>query len=338
MNYQYKNLFIVLAGLLIVGLIGLTWFFFNEEPSQSEKILEERQTTQSLEKKEETEKKINTEVIDPEKIEQGCPEKDCIPSIDEPKFEAVENAGDWLEDEDLIFGVEIQGIVRGYPQKILNWHEIVNDSIKGEPIAVTFCPLCGSAFAFRRIVNSQEVDFGVSGKLYNSNLIMYDRTEENYWQQETGLAIVGPAVERDEKLETVPMISLNWNDWKELYPDSEILSKETGYTRDYDQYPYNTYEEDGRLLFGVENEDDRLPLKEPGYGFTVDENYKFYTEEVLKEMDTIEDTIGSTEVTVEYNNGKVLAVNQETQEEIVPVRTFWFAFAAFHPGVEVYSD
>jgi hypothetical protein len=233
--------------------------------------------------------------------------------------------------------VEIQGIVRGYPQRILNWHEIVNDSIKGEPIAVTFCPLCGSAFTFQRIVNGQEVDFGVSGKLYNSNLIMYDRTEENYWQQETGEAIVGPAVEREEKLETVPMISLNWKDWKELYPDSEILSRETGYTRNYDQYPYNTYEEDGELLFGVENEDNRLPLKEPGYGFTVGDNHKFYTEEDLKNAGTIEDTIGNTRVTVEYNNGKVLAINQETEEEIIPVRTFWFAFAAFHPGVEIYG-
>jgi hypothetical protein len=271
-------------------------------------------------------------------IEQGCPRRDCIPSIEDPVFESQQNADSWLNDDDLVFGLELNNVKRVYPQRILNWHEIVNDNLGGRNVAVTFCPLCGSAVTFDRAVNGQVVEFGVSGKLYNSNLIMYDRTEESYWQQETGVAISGPAGDRNEKLEFIPMSTVTWGDWKEIHNESQVLSRDTGFTRDYARYPYGTYEEDGEIYFGIQNSDDRLPVKEPGFGFTIEDNYKFYREKDIKSLGIINDTIGEFDVTVRYNSGVVTLIkdNQESKE-IIPIRTFWFAFAAFHPDTEIYK-
>jgi hypothetical protein len=231
----------------------------------------------------------------------------------------------------------------------LNWHEIVNDTIAGEPIAITFCPLCGSSLAFRREVNGQATTFGVSGKLFNSNLIMYNRiddtqqSQQSYWQQETGQAIIGPAATRGEELEFVVMSSTTWQNWKELHPQTEVLSRDTGFdsyqaANRYDQYPYGTYEQDGELYFGIENEDTRLPLKEPGFGFTLEGESKFYTTESLQNQVTIQDTLAGIEVEVQYNNGAVIMTVKDNLEQIVPIGTFWFAFAAFHPNTQIYNN
>ncbi len=130
---------------------------------------------------------------------QGCfGGKDCIPSIDKPQFESAQSAS-WLRDSDVVFAIDYMGAQRAYPQRIMNWHEIVNDTIAGDPIVVTFCPLCGSALAFERKVDGVITEFGVSGKLHNSDLVMYDRYEGNLWQQITGEGIVGNAARRNAK-------------------------------------------------------------------------------------------------------------------------------------------
>ena len=135
---------------------------------------------------------------------QGCPRKDCIPSINYPKFTLGKSVA-WLSDSDIVFGISYMGIQRAYPQKILNWHEIVNDKVGDKYLAITFCPLCGSAVAFERIVDGMVTELGVSGKLHNSDLILYDRFEGNLWQQITGEAIVGPAARRNERLKYFPV-------------------------------------------------------------------------------------------------------------------------------------
>ncbi len=270
-------------------------------------------------------------------LSQGCPRRDCIPSLDNPNFESLEDADAWLEADDLVFGIEVNGESRAYPQRILNWHEIVNDTIQGEDIAVTFCPLCGSAIAFERQVDGQTTTFGVSGKLYNSNLVMYDRLEESYWQQETGVAIIGDAAVREEKLKPVPMASVFWEDWKESHPETQVLSRETGHTRDYDRYPYGSYEEDGDLYFGIENTDNRLPLKAPGFGFNIGESNKFYQTEDIPKDTQIDDVINGEQVIIRNQSG-IITMTTAAGEELVPIRTFWFAFAAFHPDAEIYSN
>ena len=130
-------------------------------------------------------------IVDPKKILGGGPPKDGIPSIDNPEFASVEEADKWIEGDELALAIIYRGVKRVYPHKIMVWHEIVNDTIDGDPILITYCPLCGSGIAYERRVNGQAVEFGTSGKLYNSNLLMYDRMTDSYWTQITGRAIVG---------------------------------------------------------------------------------------------------------------------------------------------------
>ncbi|MBI2617593.1 DUF3179 domain-containing protein [Candidatus Gottesmanbacteria bacterium] len=272
-----------------------------------------------------------------EDLLQGCFGKDCIPSINNPKFETAQDADTWLAPDDRVFALNFQSIIRAYPQKILNWHEIVNDNINGNPVAITFCPLCGSALAFERKVDGIITEFGVSGKLHNSDLVMYDRYEGNLWQQITGEAIVGPAARRNEKLVKVPIITVDWSQWKEEYPDTQVLSRNTGFSRNYDQYPYGAYEEDEKLLFGVKDLNRSLHIKSVVYGVELGDASKAYPEDVFEKNHRISDTIRGTPVTLEkQTNGEIAVTNTATGEEIIPIRLFWFAWAAFHPDTEIY--
>jgi len=268
---------------------------------------------------------------------QGCPVMDCIPSIEDPVFESAEAADRWLNHDDRIFAVYYQGIARAYPQRILNWHEIVNDWFEDVPVAVTFCPLCGSAVAFERRVDGIVTEFGVSGLLHNSDLVMYDRYEGSLWQQITGEAIVGKAARRDERLQQVPIITVNWQQWKEEHPDTAVLSRDTGFSRDYGRYPYGTYEEDDQLLFGVPGLDTSLQIKTVVYGIEVGDHSKAYPESAFDQSPVIEDTVGTTPVYLEREaDGTITVTNLQNGESIIPIRLFWFAWAAFHPDTEVY--
>ncbi|MFT5171490.1 MAG: hypothetical protein ACI9BD_001267 [Candidatus Marinamargulisbacteria bacterium] len=149
--------------------------------------------------------------IDASEVYQGCPQKDCIPSINKPKFETAKKAK-WLSDGAVVFGFLKDGEARAYPQQILNWHEIVNDRIGKSYFAITFCPLCGSAVAFERSVTGVVTEFGVSGQLHKSDLLMYDRFEGNLWQQITEKAVVGPAARRNEKLKLLSLATTTWGE------------------------------------------------------------------------------------------------------------------------------
>lgn len=273
-----------------------------------------------------------------EDLLQGCFGKDCIPSINNPLFETVQEADTWLAPDDRIFALDYNGVVRAYPQRIMNWHEIVNDDANGTPIAITFCPLCGSALAFERKVDGVITEFGVSGKLHNSDLVMYDRYEGNLWQQITGEAIVGPAARRSEELVKVPIITVPWNQWKIEHPDTQVLSRDTGFSRNYDAYPYGTYEQDDELYFGVKNLNKTLPLKTVVYGIEVNGVSKAYPETIFG-TEYWEDTVGG--VTIRFyrtDDGSVRFFRKDTNEEIIPIRLFWFAWAAFHPDTELYEN
>lgn len=276
--------------------------------------------------------------VKPEDLLQGCFGQDCIPSIDNAKFESV-NEASWLRDEDIVFAIDYKGIQRVYPQRILNWHEIVNDTLAGDPIAVTFCPLCGSALAYERKVDGVITEFGVSGKLHNSDLVMYDRYEGGLWQQITGEGIVGPAARRNERLKQVPIITTTWGEWKKEHPNTQVLSKDTGLVRNYDQYPYGTYEQDDQLLFGVKGLDKSLQIKTVVYGIEINGLSKAYQEGVFDEKLIIEDNIGDIPVRLEKKaSGEIEVTNLQTNENIIPIRLFWFAWAAFHPDTELYHE
>ncbi len=198
-----------------------------------------------------------------EEIVSGGPPKDGIPAIDRPRFESVRDAGRWLDARDPVMVVENGGVAKAYPLAILIWHEIVNDEVAGLPVAVTFCPLCNTALVFDRRLGGRVLDFGTTGRLRHSDLVMYDRQTETWWQQATGEAIVGALVGRE--LGRVPSNTLAWKTARELYPDLRVLSRQTGHDRPYGRNPYAGYDDPGgRPLLGFfsRDADPRLPAME----------------------------------------------------------------------------
>jgi hypothetical protein len=176
-------------------------------------------------------------LIDPADILSGGPPPDGIPPIDDPQFVSVAEADEWLNDPEPILVVDIDGDVRGYPMQILMWHEIVNDTVGGVPLAVTYCPLCNSAITFERTIRGVETTFGTSGSLYSSNLVMYDRATESLWNQLDGRATVGLLT--GETLAQVPSSTVSWEVFKETRPNGKVVDRDrTGATRPYGTNPY----------------------------------------------------------------------------------------------------
>lgn len=275
-------------------------------------------------------------IVDPKDIRGGGPPKDGIPSIDNPKFVTVEQADEWIQDNELVLAMIYKGVKRVYPLQIMVWHEIVNDNIGGDPILITYCPLCGSGIAYERTLDGESVEFGTSGKLYNSNLVMYDRKTDTYWSQIDGLAIVGELT--GTQLDSVSIDTVVWRDWKKAHPDSEVLSKETGHIRAYGQDPYGNYYEDSFLIFPVDNEDNRIHPKTVIFGIEVNGNFKAYRENDLKEKGAIEDIINGVNIKIERDEaGIVKIINLDTGKEIVKERDFWFAWYAFHPETSLFG-
>lgn len=207
-------------------------------------------------------------LIDLSEIVAGGPAPDGIPPLDHPRFEAVPEV-DWLEANEPVIAVERCGEARAYPLQVMTWHEIVNDEIAGEPLTITFCPLCNTAYAYvRPRVNDKVTTFGTSGKLYNSNLVMYDRATGSLWPQVLGQAVVGPLTGTQLERRRAQIVS--WDDFTQQFARGSVLSRETGFDRPYGDNPYPGYDEidnepyrfrgdvDGRLaaverVLGVEN-------------------------------------------------------------------------------------
>ncbi|MFQ6012484.1 MAG: DUF3179 domain-containing protein [Thermoplasmata archaeon] len=197
--------------------------------------------------------------------------KDSIPSIDAPRFVTAEEASAFVADEHIVFGLAAEGVVRAYPQRILVWHEIVNDTGGAAPLAITYCPLTGSQVAYRRApAGAEPLTFGVTGGLVNSNLLMYDRQTDSSWPQIFGHSIRGPL--RGTRLEALPLAWTTWARWRVRYPETEVLSTETGFLRNYQGDPYGSYDPlrgyyaDALVRFRVVCRDDRFHPKQPFVG------------------------------------------------------------------------
>lgn len=184
---------------------------------------------------------LPTPLVDPAEIISGGPPPDGIPAIDAPQFESVTDADSWLEATEPVVALDINGETRAYPVQILIWHEIVNDTVGGTPVAVTYCPLCNSAVTYERTIRGVETTFGTSGKLYASALVMYDRATESLWTHFDGRAVAG--VLTGEQLRPISSPLLAWSDFQDAYPDGQVLSRATGYGRDYGQNPYFGYDD-----------------------------------------------------------------------------------------------
>lgn len=198
----------------------------------------------------------------------GGPGKDGIPSIDDPRFTGPGAADNWLDDEDKVIGLYHNGVARAYPQPLLVWHEIVNGSVGGDKVAITYCPLTGTGVGFRR----GETELGVSGRLINSNLLMYDRDSDSYWPQILGAGVAGP--HRGDGLQEIRVIWTTWGNWKSVHPETEVLSRRTGFARNYRRDPYGSYNpreeyyaEDSKPLFPMPHTSRRYPPKHEIFGF-----------------------------------------------------------------------
>ena len=199
-------------------------------------------------------------------IFDGGPGKDGIPALSNPQFTNAQEAA-YLSDNDLVLGFVIDGEARAYPHNILDWHEIVNDSYDDLHMAVTYCPLTGTGIGWDREVSGTLTTFGVSGLLYNSNIIPYDRETDSNWSQMLLKAVNGPL--KGTPAETFNLLETRWDTWKSMYPETLVLSEETGYNRNYRRYPYGDYKTSNSLIFPVNNEDDRLHRKERVLGVLI---------------------------------------------------------------------
>jgi hypothetical protein len=212
---------------------------------------------------------LPTPIVDAQDLVSGGPPPDGIPAIDEPRFRSIEDAELSLADTEPVIVVDVNGEVRAYPVEIMMWHEIVNDVVGGVPVAVTYCPLCNSAVTYERTINGVEVTFGTSGKLYASALVMYDRQTESLWTHFDGRAIAG--VLTGHRLDPVPSPLLAWSDFKTAHPDGLVLSRETGFVRQYGRNPYYGYDdEDTRPFFLRGDVDDRAAVKQRVVGVEID--------------------------------------------------------------------
>lgn len=273
--------------------------------------------------------KTNTSItsIPLDKVLDGGPGKDGIPAIINPKFASIGEAKKWLKyDADGII-VTAGKITRFYPYNIIVWHEIINDKIEGKSLVVTFCPLCGSAIVFDAVIDGKSEQFGVSGKLYESNLLMYDKTTESLWSQIIGEAIVGDRT--GQKLVVYPSQVMSFKQAVEKYPNMEVLSKETGYSRSYDVSPYGDYDTNDKIYFPISINDTRLPAKKIMYIVNVGNNSVAFERSVLSESKEAVVSVAGEKISAKIIDGEIQVKNKEGK--IIPGYTaMWFSWAIHH--------
>lgn len=247
-----------------------------------------------------------------EEILSGGPPKDGIPAIDEPRFVGVEEADGWLEPREPMILLRVEDEARAYPLQVITWHEIVNDRVNGTPVVVTFCPLCNTAVAFEGTLDGRELTFGTTGRLRFSNLVMYDRQTESWWQQATGDAIAGELTDRQLKALPAPIVS--WDDFRSAHPGGEVLSRETGYNRSYGQNPYAGYDDVDSSPFLYEGPKTPGDLPPMARVITVDaeEEPVAYPYEVLRETPAVNDLVDGEPIAVLWQEGTASALDEQS--------------------------
>lgn len=278
---------------------------------------------------------LSDALVPVEQIEHGGPGRDGIPAISQPRFVGASQAG-FLDAADRVLGISLQGEHKAYPVRILNYHEIVNDRFGDTAVVVSYCPLCGTGMAFLAGKRGEDFNFGVSGLLYNSDVLLYDRQTESLWSQIRGQAIAGPL--KGQRLQQIPMEHTSWSDWRARYPQTRVLSLDTGYRRDYSRSPYAGYADSEHLMFGVSGIDRRFHPKERVIGVTLNGVAKAYPfSELSQGSGQLTDEVGGRSIRIVFDSvhraGRVYAGNKLIPSTI----GFWFAWYAFHPDTLVYQ-
>ncbi len=279
---------------------------------------------------------LNGALVPPEQILSGGPGRDGIPSLDDPVFVKAGDAT-FLREKDRVLGVEINGVARAYPIRILNYHEIVNDSIGKDAIVLTYCPLCGSGMAFFSTIDGSRLEFGVSGLLYNSDVLLYDRKSKSLWSQIMKTAVTG--LMKGTELDAIPLSHTTWRDWQGRHPDTQVLSMDTGFRRNYKVSPYGNYGRDGRLYFPVAKENPKYRRKSMVLGLEIGGRFKAYPfDELKKGPNQFADKFQGRRFKVIYDEKNETARILDTDGKEEPtLLVFWFAWYAFHPNTEIYT-
>jgi Protein of unknown function (DUF3179) len=279
----------------------------------------------------------------------GGPGKDGIPAIDEPKFISV-GVADFLEPQEPVIALELNGDARAYPIQILVWHEIVNDVVGGVPVAVTFCPLCHTAIVFDRRAVGRTLDFGTTGNLRNADLVMYDRQTESWWQQFGGRALVGEL--EGAELEQLPARIVAWRDFQDEHAGGKVLSRETGHVRSYGENPYTGYDDvDSSPFVPVRNSNDkRLPPKERVVFIERDGEAVAVPFSAIRRRKVVRLELGGNRLVVRWRPGVASPLDsaaiagghdvgaaevRENGRLVAFDEPFWFAVAAFRPDVRI---
>ncbi|MCP4459122.1 MAG: DUF3179 domain-containing protein [Cytophagales bacterium] len=263
-------------------------------------------------------------------IKSGGVQKDGIPAILNPSFQKQND-----DEIEQILGLSLNGIQKAYPINILNYHEVVNDMYGNQPVLVTFCPLCGSGVGFLSTAQDKKLTCGVSGLLYNSDVLLYDHQTESLWSQLMSTSISGEY--SGTELEMISLTHTSWKEWKRQYPESQLLSKDTGHSRNYSESPYGSYLSNEGLMFPVSKNNKSLPNKEVILGIQVGDKFKAYPITRLKEQITTEKFSG-TEIQIVYDKESNTAwLGPESSENAKSTRLFWFAWFAFHPNTEIFN-
>lgn len=272
-------------------------------------------------------------LVPTEEILEGGPPRDGIPALDDPKWTAAAKA-EWEDDEHVV-GVTIGGESRAYPLAILVWHELLNDTLGGVPILVSYCPLCGTAMVFDRRLAGKARRFGVSGLLYMSDLLLFDRESESLWSQISARAITGPA--KGTRLRLLRSRVMSWGAWKRAHPKTSVVTTETGHERRYGETPYGGYSATPQLRFPAPL-DRRYHPKTPTVGMRLPggEARAYPGTEVVAAGGVVRDSFAGRDVVVAYDATDG-SFRIEAPDEVEVIEGFWFAWAAFHPDGSVFE-
>jgi hypothetical protein len=252
---------------------------------------------------------LSKALISLDEVISGGPPPDGIPAIDRPAFVSRGIADAWLKPVEPVLALQVRGDARAYPLQILIWHEIVNDTVGGRPVAVTYCPLCNSGLVFDRVVDGRTLDFGTSGKLYQSDLLMYDRQTHSLWVQMEGRAVVGQRA--GTRLARVPANTISYEDFKAIYPAGRVLSRETGHGRSYGMNPYQGYDRPDSAPFLFRGQpDQRRPPKERVVGIAIGDSSRAYPWSTLAGQGVIHDTLAGEALVIFYRPGTVSALDE----------------------------
>lgn len=281
-------------------------------------------------------------LVPEDEILQGGPPRDGIPALTNPRFVEARIA-DYLKPDERVLGLVVAGKAFAYPIQIMDWHEMVNQEIDNRHLLISYCPLCGTGMAFDAVLKGQAMTFGVSGLLYNSDMLMYDRQTQSLWSQIKATAITGPL--KGTPLKQIPLIHTRWKAWLEKHPDTLVLSRNTGHWRDYGRSPYGDYDQSQRLFFPVSASDDRYHNKEWVVSVSIKGEAKGYPFAELRKAigesnrsGVVEDTLGGQKIRVIFSADDVSAHVENPQGQLIPsVMEYWFAWHAFHPDSEVFT-